>query len=262
MFPPSRWIYRAAPRPWDTDDAALVSVLEQQDGHAIVAFKLPTSTRVAEASGRRAGLSAQVFEQGLQFVRQRGAEILYVYRSFGAAWVRITPALGPELRHNPLVDYIEPRQWWQLMGIAAERNAIARMLGQTTPWGITMVRAPEAWTITTGAGVKVMIIDTGINPHEDLPSVPEANCGGSFGGCDDGPFFHGTHVSGDFLARNNGIGVVGVAPGIDGSLVYGWGACDSQIPPQGCSTTQIAQGIDAARSAGVKVINMSLGGAT
>jgi len=249
------------PRPWDSNDAALVSVLEQEDGHAIIAFKVPTSARASERSGRRAVLPAQAFEEGLRFLDQRGAQILYVYRSFGAAWVKVPPALGPELRRNPLVDYLEPRRWGKVMGVPADRSAITRMLaappGQTTPWGISLIQAPGAWSYTMGAGVKVLIIDTGINSHEDLPSVPPGNCGGGYGGCDDGPRFHGTHVSGTFLGRNNSFGVVGVAPGVEGSQVYAWGACDSSTGR--CSSTQAAAGIDWGRSQGVKVINMSFG---
>lgn len=252
-----------SPRPWDTDDAALVAALKAEDGHAIVAFKLAASPRASEAAGRRAALPATAFEQGLQLLESKGAEILYVYRSFGAASVRIDPALGPELRRDALVDYLEPRQRWELAGTPAGANALAAMLAaafaQLTPWGISMVRAPEAWSVTTGSGMKVLIIDTGVNPHEDLPAIPGANCGGQFGGCTDGPFFHGTHVAGSFLARNNTIGVVGVSHGVAGDVVYSWGAC-SQDPFVGCPNTQIAAGIDAGKFAGVKVISMSIQG--
>ncbi len=123
-----------------------------------------------------------------------------------------------------------------------------------------MVRAPEAWSISTGPGAKVQIIDTGhYQGHEDLPAVPSGNCGGAYGGCDDGPsFWHGTHVLGIFTARNNSVGVVGVAPGVSDIEVYSWGACDSGT--QQCSTTEITRGIDASVSWGIDVLNMSLGG--
>jgi subtilisin family serine protease len=251
-----------SPRPWDTDDAALVAALAAEDGQAIVAFNLPTSARASDASGRRAALPAAGFAQSLELLESSGAEILHVYRSFGAASVRIDPALGPELRRNSLVDYIEPRQWSQLAGAPVGTNALAAMLAaastQVTPWGITMVRAPEAWSLSTGSGVKVLIIDTGVNSHEDLPAIPGSNCGGGFGGCDDGPIYHGTHVAGSFLGQNNTVGVVGVAPGIAGNLVYAWGACNSTTGS--CSNPEIAAGIDAGKFAEVKVINMSLGG--
>lgn len=41
----------AEPRPWDTDDAALVAVLEEQEGHAMIGLKLPASPRAAKTLG-------------------------------------------------------------------------------------------------------------------------------------------------------------------------------------------------------------------
>lgn len=251
-----------SPRPWDHDDAVLISVLQREDGHAIVAVKLPESPRAAQAAGRRAAIPAAAFEEGLQVLAQAGAEVLHVYRSFGAAAVRIDPARGPELRKHPRVDYLEPRQWYQASGTPADAAAIREMIAvqsrQSIPWGISMVRA-DAWAVSTGSNVKVMVIDNGTNPHEDLPAIPNANCGGYYGGCDDGPFYHGTHVAGIALARNNSIGVVGVAHGVAADHVYSWGACNSTLP-YGCPNSEVAAGIDAAKFAGARVINMSLGG--
>src|SRR5690625_7373281 len=70
-------------------------------------------------------------------------------------------------------------------------------------------------------------------------------CGGVFGGCSDGPVFHGTHVSGILMARDNSIGVVGVAPGLANNDVYSWGACNP-VPGGGCDASAIAAGITAA----------------
>ncbi len=85
------------------------------------------------------------------------------------------------------MDYVEPRQWYHTTGI---RSPVLFWLPlgtpETTPWGITMVRAPEAWSLTTGTGVKIELIDTGHDRgHEDLPLVPTENCAGYYGGCDD-----------------------------------------------------------------------------
>lgn len=247
-----------SPRPWDLDDGALVEALEKQEGHAVIAFKASASARAAEAEGRRAALPVAVFEQGLELLEDSDAETLYVYRSFGAAYARIDPSIGPKVRQHPLVDYVEPRQWSELAGAPADAAGIemsATAGSQTTPWGISLVRAPEAWTVSTGSGVRVQVIDTGVNPHEDLPDIPGANCGGQFDGCRDGPFYHGTHVAGSFFAKDNTIGVIGVAQGVSAQHVYSWGACSPTTG--GCSDPQIAAGIDAGRFAGVRVINIS-----
>jgi subtilisin family serine protease len=82
------------------------------------------------------------------------------------------------------------------------------------PWGIARVNAPNAWAVTKGEGVKVAVIDTGIDcSHPDL----KANCAGGYNALDSNkpPMDdneHGTHVSGTIAGVLDGKGVVGVAP--------------------------------------------------
>jgi subtilisin family serine protease len=82
------------------------------------------------------------------------------------------------------------------------------------PWGIARVNAPNAWAVTKGDGVKVAVIDTGIDcNHPDL----KANCAGGYNALDSSkpPMDdneHGTHVSGTIAGVLDGRGVVGVAP--------------------------------------------------
>src|SRR5438552_537637 len=89
------------------------------------------------------------------------------------------------------------------------------------PTGVSRIRAnhasqPSAYQSGfTGAGVKVAILDTGIDlTHPDLvPNLDLAlgrNCI-TAGPPHDG-HGHGTHVAGIVAAANNGLGVVGVAP--------------------------------------------------
>ncbi|HKV77256.1 MAG TPA: choice-of-anchor D domain-containing protein [Candidatus Sulfotelmatobacter sp.] len=110
-------------------------------------------------------------------------------------------------------------------------------------WGINLIGAASAWDTSTGAGVIVAVVDTGIDfTHPDLVSNIWTNTRETPGnGLDDdgngyiddvhgwdfiGPtyshpvqsnnpvdhFGHGTHVSGTIAATgNNGIGVIGVA---------------------------------------------------
>ena len=92
-----------------------------------------------------------------------------------------------------------------------------------TLWGLDQANdqdmdAPEAWDITTGdSSVQVVILDVGMQQgHPDLNDVPGMDFSGSIAGggpaneCDN----HGTAVAGCVAAViNNGIGVVGVAPG-------------------------------------------------
>ncbi|MBI3553918.1 MAG: S8 family peptidase [Elusimicrobia bacterium] len=81
-------------------------------------------------------------------------------------------------------------------------------------WGIKRVNAPAAWPSNQGAGVKVAIIDTGIDPT--VPDLKGRVAGGTNAIDDKAPWvddhFHGTHVAGIVAAELDGKGVVGVAP--------------------------------------------------
>jgi subtilisin family serine protease len=80
-------------------------------------------------------------------------------------------------------------------------------------WGLTDIKAPEAWPKGAGAGIKVAIVSSGIAKHQDLTAKLDA--GFDVGGGDptkdsDG---RGTHLAGIVgAATNNSEGIAGVAP--------------------------------------------------
>jgi hypothetical protein len=84
---------------------------------------------------------------------------------------------------------------------------------QTTPWGVTRVGGPGDASQSTK---RAWIIDSGIDlTHKDL-NVDAAD-GISFLSTDtslNDTYGHGTHVAGIIGAKNNSIGVVGVAAGV------------------------------------------------
>ena len=123
------------------------------------------------------------------------------------------------------------------------------------PWGVSRVNAPAAWSSGQGAGVKVAVIDTGIDcTHPDLrcdfgSGTNIVNPGAD--PMDDNE--HGTHVAGTIAGRGNG-GPLGVAP--KATLIP-----VKVLDAEGSgSLSDIVAGINWASRAGVDVINMSLGG--
>lgn len=84
-------------------------------------------------------------------------------------------------------------------------------------WSMLAIDAPGAWDAGyTGAGVRVAILDTGIDPtHPDL--APNLNVGLSTSFVPHEPYIHdgdghGTHVAGIVAAADNAFGSIGVAP--------------------------------------------------
>jgi subtilisin len=80
-------------------------------------------------------------------------------------------------------------------------------------WGLKRINAPEAWDIATGKGVKVGIMDTGINSrHPDLVGAVAGGYDAVNGKSYEDDNNHGTYVASVVAARKNGVGIVGVAP--------------------------------------------------
>src|SRR5206468_6359046 len=118
----------------------------------------------------------------------------------------------------------------------------------------------------TGQGVKIGIVDSGINPNlaEFSGRIDPASgdVAGSRGVSDEGG--HGTAVSAVAAAARNNSNTMGVA--FDATIVSeradDVGSCATTGTDGGCKffDDSIAAGMDAARVAGAKVINLSLGG--
>lgn len=85
--------------------------------------------------------------------------------------------------------------------------------GDSVPVGVERIEAATDTSVRSASGVNVAVIDSGIDlDHPDLAAVDGTNCVQSGQSADDDNG-HGTHVAGTIAARNDGAGVVGVAPG-------------------------------------------------
>ena len=129
----------------------------------------------------------------------------------------------------------------------------AKLTNEILPWGVDRIAADVVRDQNRGQGVKVAILDTGIDlNHPDLRVAGDVSfVEGTASGDDDNG--HGTLVAGIVAALNNGIGTVGVAPEVE---LYSVKVLDDK--GQG-TCKAIKKGIEWAIENNIQVINMSFG---
>lgn len=130
--------------------------------------------------------------------------------------------------------------------LAAYNDPFLKSSSANYQWHHTVIGSPYVWAEGyTGSGVKVAVLDSGVASHTELSvtTLSSSNTSITAG--------HGTHVAGIIGAKaNNGAGGAGVAPGV---ALYSYNLGN-------ITSNDIMAGIRAAKSAGVDLINMSVGG--
>ncbi len=178
---------------------------------------------------------------------------------------RLTEKETDALRKNRNIEAVEDDA--EAIALGAVPGALGDLavedqpsaLAETIPAGVAQIGAPKAWENGMGNGIKVFVLDTGIDSeHPDLKGnfkggisfVPTESSWKDFNS-------HGTHCAGTIAATYTGSGVVGVAPKAylyavkvlsgSGSGQYSW----------------IISGIDwVMKKKGPRIISMSLGGSS
>jgi serine protease len=164
------------------------------------------------------------------------------------------------LQANPLVASVVTDERRFPFSQQVQTNTVPRELqfdSQVIPDGVVAVQAPQVWERGfRGAGVKVCVIDTGIDgTHEDF-DIDHLD-----GSSITAPWFedvtgHGTFVAGIIATRDNDRGIVGVAPESDIHVVQ-------TADPAGTGyvfVSDLIASLQACADAGAKVINVSLAG--
>lgn len=186
--------------------------------------------------------------------RRHGFTVRHTYRATIKGFSASLPAAAvTALARDPRVAYIEADQ-------------PAHTLAQTIPTGIGRIFAPGNPNLDIDGiddarvDVDVAVIDTGVAAHPDINLAGKTDCTGNpFNtACDDNSGDdgngHGTHVAGSIAGIDNGIGVVGVAPG-----ARIWAVKVLKDSGSGWISNIIA-GVDWVTAEGKPVANMSLGG--
>ncbi len=192
-------------------------------------------------------------------VAQSGGQLLHVYRNTIRGFaVRMPAEPNPRSQVAKLraasskIARCEQDQIMQIF-IQGKPGGGGGSTGQVTDWGVTRVGGPG----TLVAGRTAWVIDTGIDlDHPDLNvDVARSKSFIRDTSPDDGNG-HGSHVAGTIAARNNTIGVVGVAPGAKLVSVR-------VLDRRGSGTNSgVIAGVDYVGGIGASgdVANMSLGG--
>ena len=140
-------------------------------------------------------------------VKGLGGKIKYTYNLIPAIAASVPEVAIEALKKNPNITNVE---------LDSMVYALDTELDDS--WGVKRIGAGYVHDSTNkGTGVKVAIIDTGIDyTHTDLANNFDANVKGyDFVNSDSDPMDdngHGTHVAGVVAAEDNDFGVVGVAP--------------------------------------------------
>ena len=225
-----------------------------------------SATRAAPSSGSPYIIvfkdSVDVSSAVPEFAKAHGLQVGYVYQHALKGFSAVVPeGRLAALARDSRVAYVETDD--------------LVTLDQTAPTGVQRIFADQNGSLTIDGvddyrvDVDVAVIDTGVDfEHPDLNVAGGVSCLSTSGGgppwsrtyyCETGgddDHYHGTHVAGTIGAIDNGIGVVGVAPG---ARIWAVKVLDSSGSGY---EGGIVAGIDwvAANADTIEVANMSLGG--
>lgn len=164
-----------------------------------------------------------------------------------------------QLKADPRVEHAERMVEYKALGFTPNDPMYNKQ------WGLTRIGTETSWGMACGTGVKVAILDDGVNCKSGSKKYPKiadlAECSGGYSFADNGKeeaggtHPHGGHVSSTVaeLTDNNLMGA-GVAPCVRILPV-------KVLSDSGSGTNEgIAEGVRFATDQGAQVINMSFGG--
>ncbi|CDQ18925.1 Serine protease, subtilisin family [Halobacillus karajensis] len=180
------------------------------------------------------------FDESMNHEILESVDIHYTYDEIPAVSASISKEEEKWLKAIPGIEWVEDDQK-------------IKTSAQKETWGYESTKTPQSreWGLR-GDGVKIAIIDTGIDPdHPDLDITKGVSVLDETESWSDDNG-HGTHVAGVIAAEDNDIGVVGVAPDAD---IYAVKALNKEGDGW---ESEIIAGIEWAIKEKVDIINLSL----
>jgi len=227
-------LYLGSARVWRTGDMIV------QTDHPAVLSAIERDPRVAYAEPLRAAAGVYLVRAAAGVDEIALATLIAALPTIGFAHPDLEIELAPHRLDDPLLP-----QAWHLHNDGQSGGLPGVDLG-----------AFAAWDLVTGAGQRIAILDTGLDPdHPDLATVAATD---AIDGVDPGPDIayeghgHGTAMAGVAAAiGNNGIGTAGVAP--DAELI------GVRMIGTGSTLSSIFLGVTFALDEGATVLNNSWG---
>ncbi|MFC3814077.1 S8 family peptidase [Lysobacter sp. GCM10012299] len=254
----------------------------------IITYRSDAKRVSAAADGAQLATAAKALGLGIAPMRTlaTGSSLIRTDRKLDLV---ATKKLMIELMKDPAVLAVEPDRLRKPLMVPNDPLYAQQWHYKNGPGGINV---EPAWDISTGSGVVVAVLDTGITPHSELNTQtvagydfiidPEVSVDGdgrdadpndpgdwhdgecNIFGIPEDSSWHGTHVSGTVAAAtNNGAGVAGVAFGAKVQPVRVLGKCGGYESDIIDAVTWASGGTVAgvpANATPAEVINLSLGG--
>jgi subtilisin family serine protease len=172
-----------------------------------------------------------------EVIRSYGGAVLETYSIIPAVHAILPSPVVAQLTQTQEVAYITENSQVQTSG--------------TIRWAIEHIGAPQAWSQSTGTGVKVAVLDTGVGPVNDVKVYGGYNFIENNLDTSD-HYGHGTMIAGIIAAASTStLGVAGVAPNAE---IYAVKVINNQGDG---NLNQAILGIQWAIDNGMQIISMS-----
>ncbi|NEB56686.1 S8 family serine peptidase [Streptomyces griseus] len=170
----------------------------------------------------------------------------------------MTAGMGRAQRHVRALGVLAVAASWSVVFVGAAQPAAADT--QSKQWYLSAMQAEEMWKVTTGEGIKVAVIDTGVNPS--TPSLQGqvlkgVDVTGAPGDETDDYHGHGTTMAELIAGTGKGGGLKGLAPG---AKIIPVRMSDGEFMKQNSTIfSDTAKAIRAAADTDAQIISMSFG---